>query len=184
MVKSFIMKKTTAVDSQSIVLVGHGAIPKDYPRELVTQLRGLEAERGLLGGEPSALEIELETRLRRWPRTPQNDPYQAGLEALASSLRPLLPQVCLRVAYLEFCAPTLEETVEAALLDGIRHIVVIPSMLTAGGVHSEVDIPAILEQLSQRHPAVELRYAWPFEQPLIAQMLATHLEEFLTPMVS
>ena len=178
------MKKTTVVDGQSVVLVGHGAIPKDYPRELVTQLRRLEADRRMSGAAPSPLEIELETRLRRWPRTPQNDPYQAGLEALASSIRLLLPQVSLRVAYLEFCAPTLEEAVEKALLDGVRHIVVIPSMLTAGGVHSEVDIPAILEQLSQRHPTVELRYAWPFEQPLIAQMLVTHLEEFLTPIVS
>ena len=69
---------------RGVVLVGHGGIPKDYPRELVTKLRALEAKRRATGGPPTPEEIELDTKIRRWPRTPKTDPYQAGLEALAA----------------------------------------------------------------------------------------------------
>jgi sirohydrochlorin cobaltochelatase len=164
--------------THGVVLVGHGAIPKDYPRELVTQLRTLEAQRRTSGGDPTDQEQELETRLRRWPRTPKTDPYQAGLEALAAHMQPLLPEACVRIAYLEFCAPTLEEVVDALYTAGVLHITVVPSMLTSGGVHSEVDIPAILDLLRACYPDVVLRYAWPFKQQFIAQMLATHLRQF------
>ena len=63
---------------KGIILAGHGAIPTDYARELVTRLRTFEAQRRTAGGEPTAEEQELETRLRHWPRTPQTDPYQSG----------------------------------------------------------------------------------------------------------
>lgn len=82
-----------AVQSAGILLVGHGAVPKDYPRDAVTRLRALEAQRRVSGDPPSDEERGLETRLRRWPRTPETDPYQAGLETLASHLQPLLPKV-------------------------------------------------------------------------------------------
>ena len=175
------MTENITTQTHGIVLVGHGAIPKDYPRELVAQLRALESERRTSGDAPTAQEQELETRLRRWPRTPKTDPYQAGLEGLAAHLRPLLPETSLRIAYLEFCAPTLEDVVDEMCTAGLTDITVVPSMLTAGGVHSEVDIPAILELLRACYPAVVLRYAWPFKQHLIAQMLATHLRQFVTP---
>lgn len=69
------------------VLVGHGGVPKDFPREQLTKLKSLEAKRRASGVPPTAEEIELETRIRRWPRTPQTNPYQAGLEALARHLK-------------------------------------------------------------------------------------------------
>lgn len=36
---------------------------------------------------PSGEEIELDTRIRQMPRTPETDPYQSGLEAVAAQLR-------------------------------------------------------------------------------------------------
>lgn len=60
----------------------------------------------------SAEEDELETKIRRWPRTPETDPYQTGLESVAARLRAKLSDVLFAVAYDEFCAPTLEESVE------------------------------------------------------------------------
>jgi sirohydrochlorin cobaltochelatase len=102
------------------------------------------------------------------------------LETLAETLRPLLPEVLLAVAYLEFCVPTLEEMVDNLIVAGATDIVVVPSMLTPGGVHSEVDIPAILERLRSQYANVTLGYAWPFDVPLLAHLLAEHLRPFLT----
>ncbi len=161
-----------------VVLVGHGGIPKDYPRELMTKLRALEAKRRAAGGPPSEEEIELDTKLRRWPRTPKTDPYQAGLEALAARLKASLNGDLFAIAYNEFCAPTVDEAVETLIAGGATAITVVPSMLTPGGSHSELEIPETLERLRAKHPGVELRYAWPFDLGQVAAMLAVQLKRF------
>ena len=161
-----------------MVLVGHGGIPKDYPRELVAKLRGLEAKRRGGGGPPTPEEIELDTKLRRWPRTPQTDPYQAGLEALAARLKTSLNGNLFAIAYNEFCAPTVEEAVESLIAAGATAITIVPSMLTPGGSHSELEIPETLEKLRVKHPGIELRYAWPFDLGQVAAMLAAQLTRF------
>ncbi len=165
---------------RGVVLVGHGGIPKDYPRELMTKLRAMEAKRRAGGGPPSEEEIELDTTLRRWPRTPKTDPYQAGLEALAARLKASLNGDLFAIAYNEFCAPTVEEAVETLLAGGATAITVVPSMLTPGGSHSELEIPETLERLRAKHPGVELRYAWPFDLGQVASMLAVQLKRFQT----
>jgi sirohydrochlorin cobaltochelatase len=162
---------------KAVVLVGHGAIPKDYPRDLVTRLKALEAKRRLAGGEPSPEEIDLERKIRNWPRTAASDPYRTGLESLAERLKPLLKGALLSVAYNEFCAPTLEEAAVDLMHCGANDITVLPSMLTPGGVHSEEEIPAALERLRVRHPSVRFHYVWPFDLVRVAEMLADHLEE-------
>jgi sirohydrochlorin cobaltochelatase len=119
--------------------------------------------------------LALEHRIRTWPRTPATDPYQAGIEALAAALRPRLGGARLVIAYNEFCAPSLADAVQALVADAVRRITVVPTMLTPGGSHSEIDIPAALAALRLRHPAVALQYAWPVDVDLLAGMLATHL---------
>lgn len=163
---------------RAFVLVGHGGIPKDCPPALVTQLKRLEAQRKAGGGPPTAEETDIEERIRRWPRRPETDPYQAGLEALAARLAPLLDGAPLALAYNEFCAPRLEEAVAELVAAGATQITVLPSMLTPGGTHSEVEIPETLRSLQARHPAVTLRYAWPFDLDLVGRMLAEHLHRF------
>ncbi len=163
---------------RGIVLVGHGGIPADCPRELVTNLKRLEAQRRERGGAPTAEEGELDRRIRHWPRTPETDPYQAGLEALAAHVRPLLTESLFAVAYNEFCAPTLEEAVRALITAGARDITVVSSMLTPGGAHSEVEIPQTLQQLRDQHPEVVVRYAWPFDLHAVAALLVRHLRDF------
>jgi sirohydrochlorin cobaltochelatase len=163
---------------RGVVLVGHGGIPTDYPRALLTKLKGLEAQRRATGGKPSREEIELDAQLRRWPRTPETDPYQAGLEALAARIRPSVNAALFAVAYNEFCAPSVEEAVQTIIHQGATAIIVIPSMLTPGGSHSEIEIPESLERLRAAHPHVEIRYAWPFDLTEVASMLAGQLQRF------
>src|SRR5438552_671525 len=68
---------------RGVVLVGHGAIPKDYPRDLLTKQKSLESQRRASGTPPTPEESALDGRIRHWPRSPQADPYQAG-EIVAS----------------------------------------------------------------------------------------------------
>jgi sirohydrochlorin cobaltochelatase len=163
----------TAIDA--VVLVGHGAVPSDCPRDLLTRLKALEGRRRATGGRMTDEETELDARIRRWPRDAATDPYGAGLEALAGRLRPLLRGARLVVAYNEFAAPTLDEAVDGLVTGGATSIAVVPSMLTPGGVHSEVEIPETIVRLRAKHPAIALRYVWPFDLDAVARLLAAHV---------
>jgi sirohydrochlorin cobaltochelatase len=163
---------------RAVILVGHGAAAKDCPRELVTRWKALEGRRHATGGPPSAEESELDHRIRSWPRTASNDPYLAGLLALAEALRPLVAPATLFVAYNEFCAPTIEEAAEAAISQGARSLLVIPSMVTPGGMHSEIEIPEALGRIRAQHPGARVVYAWPYDLGGVAAMLAEHARRF------
>ena len=112
---------------RGVVLVGHGGIAKDCPPELVSRLKRLEAQRRASGMSVTSEEQELDRAIRRWPRTAATDPYEAGLEAVGAALRPLLDGALFALAYNEFCAPSVEESIElvrrlkAAGLDCTSH---------------------------------------------------------------
>ncbi|MBI5630724.1 MAG: CbiX/SirB N-terminal domain-containing protein [Elusimicrobia bacterium] len=153
---------------QAVILVGHGGIPADFPPELVSELKREEARSK---AAPSARFRELDARIRSWPRTPENDPYKAGLEAVLERLAAELPGWRLWAAYNEFCRPSLAEAFAQALSEGIAEITVISTMYTRGGSHSEHEIPAILRRLKSLHPRARIRYAWPFDLGAVARML-------------
>jgi len=166
---------------RGVILVGHGGIPKGCPQELVTKLKRLEAQRRAAKLPPSTEEIELDTQIRHWPRTAETDPYQAGLETVAARLRAQLDGELFAVAYNEFCAPTLEDSVEALIKQGATHITVTTTMFTPGGSHSEVEIPEILDHLRPQYPGVDLCYAWPFDLQLVANTLTEQIRRFSKP---
>ena len=163
---------------RTIVLVGHGAPATDCPAELVARWKRLEGERRRAKAAPRDEERALDERIRRWPRTKDNDPYRAGVEALGVRLAATLGED-VRVAYNEFCAPSLDEVVREAVARGARTIVVVPTMLTQGGVHSEVEIPEALDALRAAHPEVAITYAWPFDEGAVADVLAARVRSAL-----
>jgi sirohydrochlorin cobaltochelatase len=162
--------------SNVTILVGHGAPPRDCPGELVSRLKRLEAERRR-GGAPSVMNDEeraLDRRIREWPRTPDNDPYREGVESLARRLAEALGGRVV-TAYNEFCAPSLEDAVSSLVRQGVQSFTVVPTMLTQGGVHSELEIPEALAALREAHPDVAIVYAWPFDEARLAAVLAEHV---------
>ena len=163
---------------RAVVLVGHGGVPRDYPRERLMQLRALETRRRASGAPPSQEESALEHELRHWPRTPANDPYQAGLKSLAAHLRPRLEPARLVLAYNEFCAPTVAEAIRALAAEGVTEIVAVPSMFTPGGVHAEIEIPETINALRAELPQLRLHYAWPFAGEYLAAFFAEQLRQF------
>jgi len=163
---------------KGIILVGHGGIPKDYPGDLVTKLKRLEAQRRAAGQPMSAEELELDTKIRTWPRTAESDPYQAGLEALGAQMKPMVNGALFALAYNEFCGPTLQQAVENLIKQGAQSITVVSTMFTPGGSHSEYEIPEELEELRHKHPKVILQYAWPYNLSQVSKMLMEHIDQF------
>lgn len=162
-----------------VVLIGHGAPATDCPPAFVGELMSLEWR-----SDPNALPhsnraAELDAKIRDWPRDAGNDPYKAGLEKVAEHLKPLLPNFLLAIGYNEFCRPSIPEAVEQVIRHGAQRVLAIPSMLTPGGIHSEIDIPKILDGVRQRHPGVPIEYVWPFDLDEVARLLASHLRRTL-----
>lgn len=171
------MPKKTVKKSECVILVGHGGVPKDFPKDLLGELQRLEKERLARGGkEMSPREAELDQKIRRWPRTAQTDPYQAGMERLGEKLRQRLRGKEVVVAYNEFCAPSLEEAISEAASRGYSSVRVLTIMLTPGGYHSEVEIPQIARDMASRHPDVRIQYLWPYDLSEVAELLSKQLE--------
>ena len=176
-------------DRFAVVLIGHGAPATDCPPQLVGELMSLEWRQPTLhhpaAGEPTsgrgdghrleARAAELDATIRNWPRHAGNDPCKLGLERVAEALRPLLPTDLLAIGYNEFCRPSIAEAIDHVIRQGARRVLVIPSMLTPGGVHAECDIPRALEDARRAHPGVAIEYLWPFDLHQVAALLAAHI---------
>ncbi len=163
---------------KGLVLVGHGGVPKDYPKDRLSKLKALEGRRMATGGPMSAEEAALDREIRTWPRTPETEPYKFGLEALAKETAAAAPELRVVTCYNEFCGPTMEEAIEGLLGAGVDDVVVVTPMLTPGGYHSEIEIPEIVAALQRKHPGVKLRYAWPFDLSGVAGLLLKHAARF------
>ena len=162
----------------AVVLIGHGAPATDCPPQLVGELMSLEWRQPHAAEGHQHLEgraAELDDKIRGWPRHPGNDPYKAGLERLGEALRPLLPTDLFAIAYNEFCRPSISEALEGMIRRGATRILVLPTMLTPGGVHSERDIPRELEVIRHAHPGVAIDYLWPFDLQHVAALLAAQV---------
>ena len=166
--------------SIGVVLIGHGAPATDCPMQWVGELMGLEwRASGHADPQIHKRIAELDAKIRDWPRHADNDPYKKGLEAVAARLTPLLPTPLFAIGYNEFCRPSIPEAVSQVIQKGAARVLVIPLMLTPGGLHSEKDIPRELEKLRASTPKVTIEYVWPFDVEEVAQLLSKHLKKIL-----
>jgi sirohydrochlorin cobaltochelatase len=171
-----------------VVLVGHGAPATDCPPQWVGELMELEWRKPAAPAGDGRTTSEAQRRLRErverldaqirdWPRHAANDPYKTGLERVAAALRPLLPMARLAVGYNEFCRPSIGGAIAEVIEQGAARVLVIPSMLTPGGLHAERDIPQAVEASRAAHPGVAIEYVWPFDLGQVAALLAVHLRQ-------
>ena len=161
-----------------IVLVMHGVPPNNFPKREMAELFSLHARmEGAVGVERVMLErrrLELDTKMRAWPRTAQNDPFYAGSQELAAHLSEATGCEVI-VGFNEFCAPSLDEALSQAIAREAEKVIVITPMMTRGGEHSEVDIPAAVQAAQAKHPEAQILYVWPFEISDVANFLAAHI---------
>lgn len=165
-----------------LVLAMHGAPPSDFPPAEAAELFALHARLELPSvAERAALEkryAPLEARMRAWPRTVENDPFRAASHELAAHLARAAGLDVL-VGFNEFCAPDLDEALDQAVAAGAQRVVVVTAMMTRGGEHAEVDIPAAIERARARHTGVTFVYAWPFGSEQVAGFLAEQVRRLL-----
>lgn len=167
-----------------IVLAMHGMTPNDFPQEEKRELFKLRVQlgEGPFEGEKTPQQKrleELDRKMRLWPRSEVNDPYDSAARRLAEELKRQISMDVL-IGYNEFCSPDLCAAFDAAAqIKGIQKVLVITPMVTRGGNHSEEEIPALVDKAQKKHPHIRFIYAWPFEDADIAKFLSVQINKFL-----
>ena len=92
----------------AVILIGHGGLPSDIPKEIVEDFKKVHKHRIRIGTPITSKEKELDKVIRFWTRSPATDPYKYGLEKLAAHLAPRLRDYILITAYNEFCYPSIK----------------------------------------------------------------------------
>jgi sirohydrochlorin cobaltochelatase len=166
-----------------IVLAMHEVPPADFPRQELDEFLTLHArfEHVAAGGGPGCeRHEELETRMRHWPRTEDNDPYHAASYDLARELS-RVARCEVVVGFNEFCAPGLDQALDLAVASKAASVLVVTPMMTGGGEHSEKDIPSAISRARERHTGKRIVYAWPFPVADVAAFLAVQVAQFAPP---
>jgi sirohydrochlorin cobaltochelatase len=98
--------------------------------------------------------------------------WRQPMEAVAARLGALQPDLPVRCAYLELEPPTLAEAASELAAAGIATISITP-MFLGSGKHVREDLPRLLEQLRQQHPAVKFELQPPVgDNPRVIDLLA------------
>lgn len=79
--------------------------------------------------------------------------WRQPIEAVASQIRQMAPEVHVRCAYLELTAPDLPVTAAELATLGVTWITVLPMFLGVGR-HARDDLPLIMAALQASHPQV------------------------------
>lgn len=166
----------------AIVLAMHGVPPEGYPIDEITEIFRLHSQ---LEHMPVSKDhpmsrryIELDYKIRSYPRTNENDPYWASAHRLAEKLREETG-IEVQVGFNEFCNPTIDDAIGQLVSTGLRKIIVVTPMMTPGGEHSEVDIPEAIERAKKEYPEIAIVYAWPFNLQEVAKFLKAQIESYI-----
>jgi sirohydrochlorin cobaltochelatase len=168
------------IKKRAVVLVGHGGLPKDISSQLVDKFMRIHKTRVKTGSEITKQEIELDQAIRRWQRTPESDPYKTGLEQLAAKLRLNLNNYHVVTAYNEFCYPTINDAIAGLAQENYSNIILVTTMITRGGSHSENEIPEEINELRIKYPDININYAWPFCMNSFAEFIGNHIKSYNT----
>ena len=161
-----------------VILIGHGGLPSDIPKEIVEDFMKVHKQRVRKGTPITSKEKELDNVIRSWARSPETDPYKYGLEKLAEQLAPRLKDYILITAYNEFCYPSIEQAADVLVEKDITEVILVTTMITPGGSHSEREIPEEVEALRLKYPNVNYEYAWPYDLGIFSDLLAGHINRF------
>ena len=163
---------------QAVILIGHGGLPSDIPKELVEDFMKVHKQRVRMKTPITSKEKDLESIIRNWERTPESDPYKYGLEKLAAHLTPRLEDYILKTAYNEFCFPSIEQAADQLADENVTEVILITTMITPGGSHSEMEIPEEVDALRLKYPNMNFQYAWPYDLDIFSNLLSDHIINF------
>lgn len=81
--------------------------------------------------------------------------WAAPFHAIAARVRERLPTTPLSVAFLEYMTPTLDDALCAMHAAGARRVLLLP-LFWGRGRHLKSDLPALVAQLREHHPELEI----------------------------
>jgi sirohydrochlorin cobaltochelatase len=161
-----------------ILLAMHGVPPRDFPASELGEFFRLHAfiESGLRSVRdfPEQRYRDLESKMRHWPRTRENDPFFTTSTNLAERLQAETGKEVVP-SFIEFCTPDLDESFREIVGRGAERIVVVTPMMTSGGLHAERDIPVAISRARKTYPSVRIDFAWPFPLDEIVHFLARQI---------
>ena len=100
--------------------------------------------------------------------------WAAPFERLQQIAQSQLPDVAVRLAFLELMNPRLPETVAELVGAGCTQVTVVPVFLGQGG-HVLRDLPLIVEQLHADHPQLQVKVAEAVgENPQVLSAIANY----------
>jgi sirohydrochlorin cobaltochelatase len=103
--------------------------------------------------------------------------WKLPLESVATRLRAAAPGTPVRCAYLELQAPDLASAAGELVAAGVEQVTIVPMFLGTGR-HAREDLPRLVEQLRQAHPAVVFALQRPVgEDPRVLELLARIAQE-------
>jgi len=98
--------------------------------------------------------------------------WQLPFNELTTGLKERLGVDVVRLAYMEFIAPTLSDVAKEAVRDGKRELLVVPLFLAAGA-HLAEDIPAQVTEAKRRFPQLQIELLPPIgEHPRVKALFA------------
>jgi len=164
-----------------IVLAMHGMPPNDFPQKETLDYFMLHSRlENMPGPPPPTMQQqyeELDSKMRNWPRTRENDQYSFTSNELAAVLSKQTGHSVV-VGFNEFCSPSLDDAFDKAIKYNPDKIVVVTPMMTQGGEHSEKDIPEAIERAKKKSTNIEFSYVWPFDISKIAAFLAEQIKNY------
>ena len=81
--------------------------------------------------------------------------WRKPFESILEQLQKDNSQVSI-LAFLECMEPSLSEAIDTLVIQGIKKITVVPVFLAVGS-HVRKDLPLLLEQAQQKHPALQIQ---------------------------
>lgn len=81
----------------------------------------------------------------------------AEVMTLGAKIKPLVtpPYDAVKIAFLEFAQPSLEESILASIKEGVSDLVILPYFLASGN-HVTRDIPAVVQEMKAHYPEVNI----------------------------
>lgn len=103
----------------------------------------------------------------------RNPSWRSSLERLTDQVQELLPDQQVKLAFMQFTGPTLEEVVKEARDRGITTFRLLPLFMARAG-HVENDILPLVEDLESRFPEAGFQLMTPVgEDPAFPGLLRT-----------
>ncbi len=109
------------------------------------------------------------------------DPLWRGpIEAVRTHIQHMQPDVAVRCAYLELCAPSLATALQELVALDMRSVTIVPLFVGAGR-HVREDLPRMVQELGQAYPHVQLSLQAPIgEDARMTALMAQIASEAMT----